>query len=364
MRFRKEESVADNDRIQAIQNTLDSIQRELDSIKKDVPVDPVELARQMTGEELPEGAPKWEKPERVFHQEVLDELMKVIQAQGHQLTTERNAVEHLNKLFKQMDEAIQVKIAVDRAFREYAEQGENLETTISRMAKDRKVWDEQHNEWIRILMPITAEGETFGDALQRLVKEKAVGSPLDPVLNACIDVDRRLNKAMDRLRDFDIERAEDKLTSVRSAFDDVSSDLDDLWASFKMIDALPDAIESLEKTIADLKGRADSSSVVTDVKIEKTAEEWGLDTQRFGNLQSAMSALNTLNDDASLIAGRILMESLKRGVGFSRPKVQQFYESASKDLLEVLVNRYGDCFLPGYVLESRMRFFVEQYFFC
>jgi len=308
------------------------------------------------------GEPRWEKPERVFHQKVLDDLMKGIQEHGQVLTTERNAVENLDRLFKQMDEAIEMKIAVDRAFREYSREGESLETTIERIAADRKNWEKQHDEWIQLLEPIVIGGESFGDALRRLVKEKQVGSPIDPVLNACIDVDRLLNKAMDRLRDFDIERAEDQLNGVREAFDNASNDLDNLWASFQMIDSLPGAIESLENAVADLKGRADSSSVVTDVKIKRTAEEWGLDTRSFGNVQSVISALETLNGDASLIAERILMAMLKSGGGFSKPAVQKLYESASKDLMEVLVNRYGECFLPGYKLEGRMQSFVVQYF--
>jgi len=75
---------------------------------------------------------------RVLHQEVLDEVMRMLQEHFHVMVLERDVISLMNKLFEELIAASKVKESVEKLLGKYAIAGESLDSTLERIQESKQ----------------------------------------------------------------------------------------------------------------------------------------------------------------------------------------------------------------------------------
>ena len=154
-------------------------------------------------------AGNWQPAERVFHQKVLDGLMRVIQEQCGQLVTERNAEKMLTELWS-------IKKNIEEKFGPYARAGEKLNDTIDRLLSVVKI-------------EYSDEAKLVFDTVKKF--------------------EATIQQMFDRLSLWNIERVDTDLGKISETMQKFSAAIIDLRHTFGNIDVMAEKFDVLQTTI-------------------------------------------------------------------------------------------------------------------
>ena len=247
----------------------------------------------------------------VMEHKALQDLYRMAQDRAGVLVSARNVVEMYTSFLEDLDYLIGMKKPIEEALGPFAKSGESLADTAARI----------------------------GDIASEM------SDPVRMVLGECQVVKMKIDLAMERLREQDLENVEDTVSKLNRTAEKMASDVENIGLQFMSIDSLPLAIEGLDKTLEALSKLTTDSSIVTEVPTpELSPHVWGILCLLHAN-EDECDVCKKKAKDLNVAVGRaiegVLMWTLKEGRGFKKGVLGKNIEMAMSGVVNPVISVTG-----------------------